>query len=92
MGAEGFAAYLAARIENRDVPALKHPIHLPDEDEGRLFKSRELGQLCSQALANGPKSTSELAEYVIEAKGWTPQTSISAPALRCRVVNTMAHA
>lgn len=35
----------------------------------RLFKRREIGELCHQALADGPKDTRQLALACIEAKG-----------------------
>lgn len=36
----------------------------------RLFKRREIGNLCQQALADGPKDTRELALYIIRQKGF----------------------
>lgn len=36
----------------------------------RLFRRREVSELCYQALASGPLSTRELAENIIQQKGF----------------------
>jgi hypothetical protein len=36
----------------------------------RLFKRREIGDLCVEALADGQRSTRELAEWIIDRKGF----------------------
>ena len=36
----------------------------------RLFKRREVGNLCHEALQDGPKDTRELALYIIRKKGF----------------------
>ena len=36
----------------------------------RLFKRQEIGKLCHEALASGPLDTRQLAEWIIEAKGF----------------------
>lgn len=56
---------------------------------GRLFKGRELGQLCREALAEGPRSTRELAEYVIQAKGLDATDKHLRTSIQLRVVNAM---
>lgn len=43
------------------------PMHY---DIHRLFRPREIGELCRNALASGPLSTVELAQAVIDAKGF----------------------
>lgn len=36
----------------------------------RLFRHREIGELCHKALADRPKDTRELAQWIVEAKGF----------------------
>lgn len=65
-----------ARIDLSHVVATMHLFNAPADGEAfpmhydihRLFKPREIGQLCHEALADGPKSTVELAEWVIAKK------------------------
>jgi len=56
---------------------------------GRLFKGRELGELCTAALADGPKDTRQLAEYVIQAKGLDAGDKHLRTSIQLRVVNAM---
>ena len=56
---------------------------------GRLFKGRELGKLCREALAQRPHSTRELAEYVIAAKGLDASDKHFRYSVALRVVNAM---
>lgn len=62
------------------------PIHF---NLGRLFKGRELGQLCREALAQGSMSTCELAEYVIRAKGLDEGDKHLRTSIALRIVNAM---
>jgi len=84
--AENLAGYIAkleadieqARADLAHVNATLHLFEAPGAGEAfpmhynldRLFKRREIGELCHQALANGPMDTRQLAEWVIEAKGF----------------------
>jgi hypothetical protein len=83
--AENLAGYIRkleadmaqARIDLSHVNATLALFEAPDADTpfpmhynlDRLFKRREIGQLCHVALADGPKDTRQLAVAVIEAKG-----------------------
>lgn len=49
----------------------------PYQDIHRLFRRGEMVKLCKEALAkNGPMDTSELAAYVMEAKGFAPDKEL----------------
>lgn len=59
-------------------------------DVHRLFKHRELGGLCAQALAkNGPQDTRELALYAMQAKGLDTGDGPLASAIAFRVVQAL---
>lgn len=67
-----------ARLNLSHVVATMHLFTTPKDGEPfpmhydihRLFKPREIGQLCHEALASGPMSTVELAAWVIAKKGF----------------------
>ncbi|HWB46275.1 MAG TPA: hypothetical protein VG900_12600 [Hyphomicrobiaceae bacterium] len=80
---QGYIAKLEADLEQAradlsHVVATLHLFEAPDADTpfpmhynlDRLFKRREIGELCHKALADGPKSTRELADWIIAAKGF----------------------
>lgn len=59
-------------------------------DIHRLFKHRELGNLCREALAkSGPQDTRELALYAMQAKGLDTGDSALAKAITFRVIQTL---
>lgn len=68
-----------ARVDLAHVTATLHLFEAPGAGEPfpmhydihRLFKPREIGRLCHEALANGPLDTRQLAEAVIAAKGFS---------------------
>jgi hypothetical protein len=62
------------------------PIHM---NLGRLFRSRELGELCRAAMADGPKDTRELALYIIRQKGFDEGDKHLRVSIALRVVNAM---
>ncbi len=80
---QGYIAKLEADLEQAradlsHVVATLHLFEAPDAGEpfpmhynlDRLFKRREIGDLCHKALASGPKSTRELAQAIIDYKGF----------------------
>ena len=81
-------AHINASIMLFEAPAAGelHPMHF---NLGRLFKGRELGQLCREALTDGPKDTRELAAYVIRAKGLDETDKHLRTSISLRVVNAM---
>jgi hypothetical protein len=60
-------AHVLATMHLFEAPAdgEQHPMHY---DIHRLFKPREMSALCFEALAGGPMSTVEMAEWVIARK------------------------
>lgn len=59
-------------------------------DLHRLFRHRELGNLCREALAkSGPQDTRELALYVVAAKGLDAGDNPLVQAIGYRVIQTM---
>lgn len=62
-------SHINATIRLFEAPesGAQFPMH---QNLDRLFKRREIAQLCAVALADGPKNTRELALAVIEAKGF----------------------
>lgn len=60
-------SHVVATLHLFEAPAEgeQHPMHY---DIHRLFKPREMAALCREALASGPMSTVELAEWVIARK------------------------
>ena len=81
-------AHINASITLFEAPAAgeQFPMHF---NLGRLFKGRELGQLCNAALADGPKDTRQLAEYVILEKGLDVGDKTLRTSIQLRVVNAM---
>ena len=81
-------AHINAAIMLFQAPAAgeQFPMHF---NLGMLFRGRELGQMCSEALASGPKSTRELAEYVIAKKELDPGDKALRVSIQLRIVNAM---
>lgn len=81
-------AHINAAIMLFEAPpaGTEFPLHF---NLGRLFKGRELGQLCREALAQGPQDTRQLAAYVIEAKGLDSTDKHLRTSIQLRVVNAM---
>ncbi|HEV7718487.1 MAG TPA: hypothetical protein VGO70_05860 [Arsenicitalea sp.] len=82
--AESLAGYIAkleadieqARADLSHVVATLHLFEAPADGSlfpmhynlDRLFKRREIGQLCLEALAEGPRNTRQLADWIIAQK------------------------
>lgn len=80
---QGYIAKLEADLEQAradlsHVIATLHLFEAPNADTlypmhynlDRLFKRREIGELCHEALASGPMDTRQLAEWIIAKKGF----------------------
>jgi hypothetical protein len=62
----------------------------PYADVHRLFRHRELGRLCAEALhKNGPQDTRELALYAMTAKGLDTGDAALAKAVAGRVIHAL---
>jgi hypothetical protein len=61
----------------------------PYIDTHRLFARGELMHLCKDALASGPKTTKELALYVMKAKGLDIGDKVLARALASRMIHAL---
>ncbi len=62
------------------------PMH---QNLDRLFKRREIGALCAEALQAGPQSTRELALAVIRAKGFDETDRHLRSAVAYRIVQAL---
>lgn len=103
--AENLAGYIAkleadleqARVDLAHVTATLHLFEAPDAGEqfpmhynlDRLFKRREIGQLCHEALQSGPKDTRELAAWIIERKGFPVPDRHLRTAVAYRIVQAL---
>lgn len=103
--AENLAGYIAkleadleqARADLSHVNATIHLFEAPDADTpfpmhynlDRLFRRREIGELCHKALADGPKSTRELAAWIIDAKGFPSADKHLRSAVAYRIVQAL---
>lgn len=58
-------------------------------DTHRLFARGEIIALCKQALASGPKTTKELALYVMAAKGLDVGDKVLAHAMAQRMIHAL---
>lgn len=58
-------------------------------DVNRLFKRREVSQLCKEALVNGPMDTRELALHIIDRKGFDLNDRHLRKAIAFRVVQAL---
>lgn len=63
-----------------------HPVLM---DVNRLFKRREIGQLCAEALQAGPMDTRQLALHVIRAKGFDETDRHLRKAVAYRIVQAL---
>lgn len=63
-----------------------HPLLM---DVNRLFKRREIGELCAEALQAGPMDTRQLALYVIRKKGFDETDRHLRKAVAYRVVQAL---
>lgn len=81
-------AHLNASIMLFEAPpeGTEFPMHF---NLGRLYKVREIGKLCQEALASGPKSTRELAVYALEAKGLDASDKHLRTSVQLRIVHAM---
>jgi hypothetical protein len=61
----------------------------PYVDTHRLFARGELMRLCKDALASGPKTTKELALYVMKAKGLDTGDKVLAHAMALRLIHAL---
>jgi hypothetical protein len=62
-------AHVVATIHLFEAPANGEPFPM-HYNLDRLFRRREIGELCHKALASGPMSTRELADWIIAEKGF----------------------
>lgn len=80
---QGYIAKLEADLEQAradlsHVVATLHLFEAPGADTpfpmhynlDRLFRRREIGEMCHKALAEGPKDTRQIAEWIIAEKGF----------------------
>lgn len=63
-----------------------HPVLM---DVNRLFKRREISQLCAEALKAGPMDTRALALYVIRKKGFDESDRHLKKAVAYRIVQAL---
>src|SRR5277367_4829325 len=61
----------------------------PYVDTHRLFARGEMMRLCKDGLASGPKSTKELALYVMAAKGLDTGDKVLARAMATRMIHAL---
>ena len=103
--AENLAGYIAkleadleqARADLSHVNATIHLFEAPEDGSqfpmhynlDRLFRRREIGELCHEALASGPKSTRELAAWIIERKGFPAPDRHLKSAIAYRIVQAL---
>lgn len=62
------------------------PVHM---NLDRLFRRREVGQLCAEALADGPLSTRDLALYIVRKKGWDDTDRHLRTSIALRIVQAL---
>jgi hypothetical protein len=82
-------AHINASIRLFEVPpdGSEFPVHF---NLGRLYRVREIGRLCQQALAeNGPMDTRELALYALRARSFDETDKHLRGSIALRVVNVM---
>lgn len=103
--AENLQGYIAklesdleqARADLSHIVATIHLFEAPGADTpfpmhynlDRLFKRREIGQLCHKALTDGPMDTRQLAAAVIEAKGFDGADRHLRTAVAYRIVQAL---
>lgn len=86
-----------ARADLSHVVATMRLFEAPEDGEAfpshmnldRLFRRREIGNLCHQALADGPKDTRELALYIIRSKGFDERDRHLRTSVALRIVQAM---
>lgn len=81
-------AHVNATIRLFEAPetGAQFPMH---QNLDRLFKRREIGLLCREALQEGPKDTRELALYVIRHKGFDEGDRHLRKAIAYRIVQAL---
>lgn len=103
--AENLSGYIAklevdidqARADLAHVVATLHLFEAPGADTpfpmhynlDRLFKRREIGELCHKALVEGPLDTRQLAVAVIRAKGFDEGDRHLRTAIAYRIVQAL---
>lgn len=103
--AENLSGYIAkleadvvqARVDLSHVLAALALFEAPDADTPypmhhnleRLFKRREIVQLCTKALETGPKNTRELALSIIDYKGFNRDDRHLRKAIAYRIVQAL---
>jgi len=86
-----------ARADLAHVNATIHLFEAPEDGSqfpmhynlDRLFRRREIGELCHEALASGPKDTRELARWIVEAKGFPSPDKHLRTAVAYRIVQAL---
>lgn len=81
-------SHINATIRLFEAPetGAQFPMH---QNLDRLFKRREVANICKEALADGPKDTRELALYVIRAKGFDETDRHLRKAVAYRIVQAL---
>lgn len=81
-------AHINASVMLFEAPSegSEFPLHF---NLGRLYRVREIGKLCQEALATGPKDTRELALHAIRAKGFDETDKHLRASIQLRIVNAM---
>ena len=81
-------SHINATIRLFEAPeaGAQFPMH---QNLDRLFKRREIGILCTEALKAGPMNTRELALYVINAKGFDAGDRHLRTAIAYRIVQAL---
>lgn len=103
--AENLQGYIAkleidieqARADLSHILATLHLFEAPNADTpfpmhynlDRLFKRHEIGKLCHEALADGPRDTRQIAEWIIEKKGFPAPDRHLRTAVAYRIVQAL---
>ena len=58
-------------------------------DVHRILKRGEAIDICKQALASGPKTTTELATHIVKAKGFDQGDKVLAKAIGNRLIHAL---
>lgn len=86
-----------ARADLSHVNATIRLFEAPQEGEAfpshmnldRLFKRREIGALCAEALKDGPQSTRDLAAFIIRRRGWDDTDRHLRTSIALRIVQAL---
>lgn len=81
-------AHVNATIRMFEAPEgrTQFPVYV---DTLRLFRRGEIVSICKRALADGPKTTRELAVIVIKEKGFDEEDAVLRQSITYRIVQAM---